>query len=164
MGIANICSSMIGGLTIIPGIIKSTTCIVSGGRTAWVNFYNAIFLIIFLLFAGSIIKMIPIATLVRSLRTSAISCRCAQMARHVQIGIGDLAIFAVTYLCDANFRPINWHTSAGMNIGTLHSGFLHEKVWARRQLAGKVSNHKNRDGKRCHGHLPLPEPSTVSIH
>ena len=34
MGISNICSSLIGGLTIIPGIIKSTTNIVSGGRTA----------------------------------------------------------------------------------------------------------------------------------
>jgi MFS superfamily sulfate permease-like transporter len=63
MGISNICSSLIGGLTIIPGIIKSTTCIHSGGRTAWVNFYNAAFLIIFLLLASSIIKMIPLGAL-----------------------------------------------------------------------------------------------------
>lgn len=63
MGISNICSSLIGGLTIIPGIIKSTTCIVSGGRTAWVNFYNAIFLIIFLVVAGDLIRMIPLSAL-----------------------------------------------------------------------------------------------------
>ncbi len=63
MGISNICSSLIGGLTIIPGIIKSTTCIVSGGRTAWVNFYNALFLTVFILFAGGLISMIPIAAL-----------------------------------------------------------------------------------------------------
>ncbi len=63
MGISNICSSLIGGLTIIPGIIKSTTCIVSGGRTAWVNFYNALFLVLFILCAGGLIKMIPIAAL-----------------------------------------------------------------------------------------------------
>lgn len=63
MGIANICSSLIGGLTIIPGIIKSTTCIHSGGRTAWVNFYNALFLITFLLLASSVIKMIPLGAL-----------------------------------------------------------------------------------------------------
>lgn len=63
MGISNICSSLIGGLTIIPGIIKSTTCIHSGGRTAWVNFYNALFLITFLLLASPIIKMIPLGAL-----------------------------------------------------------------------------------------------------
>lgn len=63
MGISNICSSLIGGLTIIPGIIKSTTCIVSGGRTAWVNFYNALFLIAFLVGAASVIKMIPLGAL-----------------------------------------------------------------------------------------------------
>ncbi len=63
MGIANICSSLIGGLTIIPGIIKSTTCIVAGGRTAWVNFYNAVFLIIFLLLASDLIRLIPLSAL-----------------------------------------------------------------------------------------------------
>ncbi len=97
MGIANICSSMIGGLTIIPGIIKSTTCIVSGGRTAWVNFYNAIFLIIFLLFAGSIIKMIPIATLAAVLMHIGYKLAGAHKWRAMsKLGGGDLAIFAVT--------------------------------------------------------------------
>lgn len=63
MGISNICSSLIGGLTIIPGIIKSTTCIHSGGRTAWVNFYNALFLILFLVAASGVIRMIPMGAL-----------------------------------------------------------------------------------------------------
>ncbi|MBZ0186234.1 MAG: hypothetical protein K8F91_08310, partial [Candidatus Obscuribacterales bacterium] len=63
MGVSNICSSLVGGLTIIPGIIKSTTCIIAGGRTAWVNFYNAMFLILFLLVFGDLIRMIPIACL-----------------------------------------------------------------------------------------------------
>ncbi|MBX9687645.1 MAG: hypothetical protein K2X27_13140, partial [Candidatus Obscuribacterales bacterium] len=63
MGVSNICSSLIGGLTIIPGIIKSTTCIVSGGRTAWINFYNALFLIAFLALGASLINLIPLAAL-----------------------------------------------------------------------------------------------------
>lgn len=63
MGVSNICSSLIGGLTIIPGIIKSSTGIVAGGKTAWVNFYNAIFLILFLLVFGDLIRLIPIACL-----------------------------------------------------------------------------------------------------
>lgn len=97
MGIANICSSMIGGLTIIPGIIKSTTCIVSGGRTAWVNFYNALFLISFLLFAGSIIRMIPVAALAAVLMHIGYKLAGAHKWRSMlKLGAGDLAVFSVT--------------------------------------------------------------------
>lgn len=63
MGVSNICSSIVGGLTIIPGAIKSTTNIVAGGRTAWVNFYNALFLILFLMCFNNLLSLIPIATL-----------------------------------------------------------------------------------------------------
>jgi MFS superfamily sulfate permease-like transporter len=63
IGFAKLCSSLIGGLTVIPGIIKSSTCIHSGGRTAWVNFYNAVFLIIFLLFGQELINHIPVCAL-----------------------------------------------------------------------------------------------------
>jgi len=63
MGMSNICSSLAGGLTIIPGGIKSTTNILSGGRTLWANFYNACFLICYLLVARELINMIPLAAL-----------------------------------------------------------------------------------------------------
>jgi len=63
MGMSNIFSSMVGGLTIIPGGIKSTACIVSGGRTLWANFYNAICLILYLCLGRDLINMIPIAAL-----------------------------------------------------------------------------------------------------
>lgn len=59
MGICNICSSMAGGLTIIPGGIKSKANIVAGGRTLWANFYNAVFLILFLSLFTSLINKIP---------------------------------------------------------------------------------------------------------
>ncbi len=63
MGVSNICSSLAGGLTIIPGGIKSTTNILSGGKTLWANFYNACFLICYLLIARELINMIPLAAL-----------------------------------------------------------------------------------------------------
>ncbi len=97
MGISNICSAMIGGLTIIPGIIKSTTCIVSGGRTAWVNFYNALFLIVFLLFAASIIRMIPVAALAAVLMHIGYKLAGAHKWRSmIKLGGADLAVFSVT--------------------------------------------------------------------
>ena len=59
MGISNLCSSLAGGLTIIPGGVKSTTGILSGGRTQWANFYNACFLIIYLLLGRNLINLMP---------------------------------------------------------------------------------------------------------
>ncbi len=42
MGMSNICSSLAGGLTIIPGGIKSTTNILSGGKTLWAEFLQCL--------------------------------------------------------------------------------------------------------------------------
>ncbi len=59
MGVSNTASSLLGGLTIIPGGMKSTTNMLVGGRTLWANFYYACFQLIFLLFATTFINQIP---------------------------------------------------------------------------------------------------------
>jgi carbonic anhydrase len=59
MGVSNTASSLLGGLTIIPGGMKSTTNMLVGGRTLWANFYYAVFQLLFLLFATSLINQIP---------------------------------------------------------------------------------------------------------
>lgn len=63
MGISNILSSLAGGLTIIPGGIKSTTNILAGGRTLWANFYYACCLSLFLWFGTKLINLIPLTVL-----------------------------------------------------------------------------------------------------
>lgn len=63
MGISNVLSSIFGGLTIIPGGVKSRVSIDAGGRTLWANFYNAAFLIVFLFFATDLIRLIPLASI-----------------------------------------------------------------------------------------------------
>lgn len=63
MGISNLLSSLFGGLTIIPGGIKSRANIDAGGRTLWANFHNAIFLLIFLFYAKDLIGRIPLAAI-----------------------------------------------------------------------------------------------------
>ena len=63
MGISNMCSSMAGGLTIIPGGVKSTTAILAGARTQWANFYNASFLVIYLLLGRNLINLMPYTAL-----------------------------------------------------------------------------------------------------
>jgi len=63
MGVSNSLSSIFGGLTIIPGGIKSTTNIEAGGRTLWANFYNAVFLLIFLFVMTDILAWVPLASI-----------------------------------------------------------------------------------------------------
>jgi len=63
MGVSNTASSLLGGLTIIPGGMKSTTNMLVGGRTLWANFYYACFQLLFLLFATALINQIPKAAL-----------------------------------------------------------------------------------------------------
>lgn len=63
MGLCNTASSFAGGLTIIPGIVKSTVNVIGGGRTLWANFFNACTLLVFLLLARPLINQVPLAIL-----------------------------------------------------------------------------------------------------
>ena len=63
MGVSNMLSSFFGGLTIIPGGVKSRVNIDAGGRTLWANFYNALFLIFFLFLAKDLISRVPLAAI-----------------------------------------------------------------------------------------------------
>ncbi|HWF62530.1 MAG TPA: SulP family inorganic anion transporter [Nitrospira sp.] len=63
MGVSNILSSLAGGLTIIPGGIKSTANIIAGGRTLWANFYCALFMAFFVWFGTDLINRIPLTVL-----------------------------------------------------------------------------------------------------
>lgn len=63
MGVANVASSLVGGLTIIPGGVKSKANIAAGGRTLWANFASSVCLVIYLLVGSVWINMIPLAVL-----------------------------------------------------------------------------------------------------
>ena len=59
MGVSNTLSSLAGGLTIIPGGLKSTTNMLAGGRTLWANFYYACFQLLILIFAAALMNYVP---------------------------------------------------------------------------------------------------------
>jgi carbonic anhydrase len=99
MGASNVASSMLGGLTIIPGIVKSTANIIGGGRTQWANFYNACFLLFFLLFARDLINMVPTVVLASILVFIGFKLCRPKVWQHVaHIGAEQLIICAVTVL------------------------------------------------------------------
>lgn len=99
MGVSNVASSVLGGLTIIPGIVKSTANIMGGGRTQWANFYNACFLLVFLLAARPLINMVPYVVLASILTFVGFKlCRPKVWAHTAHIGMEQLVIFAFTVL------------------------------------------------------------------
>lgn len=99
MGACNVASSALGGLTIIPGIVKSTANIIGGGRTQWANFCNACFLLLFLVFARDLITKVPLAVLASILVFIGWKLCGPKVWKHVaSIGTEQFAIFAVTIL------------------------------------------------------------------
>jgi MFS superfamily sulfate permease-like transporter len=99
MGASNVASSMAGGLTIIPGIVKSTANILGGGRTQWANFYNACFLLTILVFGRDLINMVPKCVLAAILVFVGYKlCRPKVWIHMAKIGKEQLAIFTTTVL------------------------------------------------------------------
>ena len=99
MGVSNGASSMLGGLTIIPGIVKSTANILGGGRTQWANFYNACFLLTFVLFGRDVIDLVPMAVLAAILVFIGYKlCRPEVWHKVARVGKEQLAVFITTVL------------------------------------------------------------------
>ena len=99
MGVSNVLSSIVGGLTIIPGGVKSKLNIVSGGRTLWANFYNAVFLLIFLFAIKGLINMIPYSALAAILIYTGYRMFEPKVWLHVlHVGPEQLFLFTVTVI------------------------------------------------------------------
>lgn len=114
MGISNMCSSMAGGLTIIPGGVKSTTAILAGARTQWANFYNACFLISYLLLGRSLINMMPYAALGAIVLYTGYKLCAPSVWKHVaHIGSEQLFVFATTVLVTVS-TDLLWGIAAGI--------------------------------------------------
>jgi SulP family sulfate permease len=62
-GVANIASSLFGGLPATGAIARTATNIRSGGRTPFAGMFHALFLLIFVLFATDLMAYVPMATL-----------------------------------------------------------------------------------------------------
>lgn len=99
MGVSNGASSVFGGLTIIPGMVKSTANVLAGGRTQWANFYNACFLLLFVLFGRYVIDMIPIAVLAAILVFIGYKlCKPAVWLKVARVGTEQFVVFVTTLL------------------------------------------------------------------
>lgn len=114
MGLSNVASSLFGGLTIIPGGVKSKVNIASGGRTLWANFTNAICLILYLVVARDLINMIPKGVLAAVLiHTGYKMCEPLVWKHMAHIGREQLGIFTFTIVVTL-LTDLLWGIVAGV--------------------------------------------------
>lgn len=114
MGVCNVASSLVGGLTIIPGGVKSKVCVDGGGRTLWANFTNAICLLIFLFLAKPLINLIPYSALAAILIYTGYKMCAPAVWRHMaKLGNEQLFLFTFTILVTL-LTDLLWGIAAGM--------------------------------------------------
>ncbi len=136
MGVMNICSSLAGGLTIIPGGVKSKVCIVAGGRTLWANFFNACFLICFLLIGRNLINLIPYSALAAVLIYTGYRMCEPKLWRHIaHVGREQLLLFTATILITL-YTDLLIGIFAGVGIKLLMNATI-----ATRARAGQAQHH-----------------------
>jgi carbonic anhydrase len=114
MGVSNMASSMAGGLTIIPGGVKSTACIVGGGRTQWANFYNSMFLILYIVVGRNVINMMPLSALGAIVIYTGYKLCAPKVWKHIaHIGGEQLFVFTVTVIATLS-TDLLWGITIGM--------------------------------------------------
>ncbi len=127
MGVSNTCSSLVGGLTIIPGGVKSTACIVAGGRTQWANLYNACFLIIYILLGRSVINLLPLSALGAIVIYTGFKLCAPKVWKHAaHLGTEQLFVFTTTILVTVTVDLL-W----GIIAGVLAKLFLESALLSR---------------------------------
>ena len=142
MGVSNICSSLVGGLTIIPGGVKSTANILAGGRTQWANFFNACFLLLFLVAFHKPLQALPLAVLAAVLVFTGYKlCRPAVWINSWRAGWEQFALFGVTVFITLT-TDLMWGILGGVSAALiLNLGML---GWAyTRQLPQQSDNHNS---------------------
>ncbi len=114
MGVSNILSSLAGGLTIIPGGIKSTANVIAGGHTLWANLYYALFMALFVWLGTGMINSIPLTVLAALLIFIGWRlCAPRIFLKVFSIGAEQLLIATVCVVVTLSISDILWGVIAG---------------------------------------------------
>ncbi|WP_161595447.1 SulP family inorganic anion transporter [Tepidimonas charontis] len=99
MGVCNVASGMLGGLTVIPNAVPSRANIDAGARTLWSNLYSGVFLLVFALALPSLLTLIPLAAIASILIYIGWRlCEPAVFVRIAAIGRDRLLVFTATVI------------------------------------------------------------------
>jgi carbonic anhydrase len=97
LGVCNVASGMIGGLTVIPEVMRSTVGIMAGARTQWANFWNAFALLLGWLILQPVLTHIPLTVLAAILMVTSLTlCSPTRVLRVWHAGKATFLVFVVT--------------------------------------------------------------------
>jgi MFS superfamily sulfate permease-like transporter len=97
MGVCNLTSGMLGGLTVIPNAVPSRANIDAGARTLWSNLYSGLFLLLFTLALPGLLARIPLAAIAGILIYIGWRlCEPALFARMLAVGRDRFVVFVAT--------------------------------------------------------------------
>jgi MFS superfamily sulfate permease-like transporter len=97
MGVCNLTSGMLGGLTVIPNAVPSRANIDAGAHTLWSNLYSGLFLLLFTLALPGLLSRIPLAAIAGILIYIGWRlCEPALFARMLAIGRDRFVVFVAT--------------------------------------------------------------------
>lgn len=97
MGVCNLASGLLGGLTVIPNAVPSRANIEAGAHTLWSNLYSGLFLLLFALALPQLLARIPLAAIAGILiYVGWRLCEPALFARMLAIGRERFLVFVAT--------------------------------------------------------------------
>lgn len=99
VGIGNLICASIGGLPMISEVVRSKANIDSGAKSHWSNFFHGLFILIAVVWAGAIIREIPLAALAAMLIVTGIRLASPQTFFKIyKIGPDQLLFFSTTLI------------------------------------------------------------------
>ena len=99
MGVCNLTSGMLGGLTVIPNAVPSRANIDAGARTLWSNFFSGLLLVIFAVALPWLLARIPLAAIAGILIYIGWRlCEPALFRRMYAIGLDRFVVFLGTLI------------------------------------------------------------------
>lgn len=97
IGLGNTICGFLGGLPMISEIVRSSSNAVNGARTRWSNFFNGLFILIFVVAAPRLIHQIPLSALAAMLIYVGARLASPKIFREIyRVGVMQFAIFATT--------------------------------------------------------------------
>lgn len=97
IGIGNILSGLVGGLSMISASKRGAVNINSGGRTRWSNFFHAFFMLLMVIFAAKYLTRIPLSALASILIFSGVNLiRPSQFFKVLKIGYIEFLVYFIT--------------------------------------------------------------------
>ncbi|HEY5138329.1 MAG TPA: SulP family inorganic anion transporter, partial [Methylococcales bacterium] len=95
----NLLAGFMGGLPMIAEIVRSSSNINNGAKTAWANFFHGLILLLFVVLFTGLIQSIPLASLAALLVYTGYRLASPQtFARAMEVGKEQLFMFVVTII------------------------------------------------------------------